>query len=353
MTEVLLSVRDLRVEYLTEAGPVTAVDGVSFDIARGQVVGLAGESGSGKSTIAQAILRTLRPPGVISGGQVHFAGRDVLAMSDDELRRFRWKHVAMVFQSAMNVLNPVLTIGEQLTDVMHAHERVSPAAARDRAASLLGRVGISSSFSSSYPHQLSGGMRQRVAIAMAMALEPELLIMDEPTTALDVVVQREILQQIGELRGEQGFSILFITHDLSLLFQFSDVLGICYAGRLCELGTSAALLSQPQHPYTRGLLDSFPTLLGPRRVLRGIAGAPPNLAELPRGCRFAPRCERRIERCERLEPRLSDGPQRVACHVPLSLTPAQDTPHLEQAPRDDAAHAGDAAVEHVTDGGRS
>src|SRR5215211_1649626 len=286
----LLEIIDLQVEYLTARGPVRAVDGVSLTIGPGEVFGLAGESGSGKSTVAHAITRILHPPAVISGGQVRFRGQDVLAMSDAELGRFRWREVSMVFQSAMNALNPVLTIGDQIVDTILAHEAVSNREARNRATALLDVVGIEARRVDAYPHQLSGGMRQRAVIAIALALNPPLMIMDEPTTALDVVVQKEIMQQIEDLKTRLGFSILFITHDLSLLVEFSDRIGIMYAGQIVELAPAQELFANPLHPYTQGLMASFPTLTGEKRRLTGIPGSPPDMSCPPGGCRFHPRC---------------------------------------------------------------
>ncbi len=328
----LLSVRDLCVEYVTPDGNVRAVDHLSFDIRRGEVLGLAGESGSGKSTAAMAILRLLQAPAVITGGEVVFDGRDVLAMSESELRAFRWKHVALVFQSAMNALNPVLTIGEQIADVIVAHEKTTQAAALERAATLLQLVGIESSRLKSYPHQLSGGMRQRVVIAIALALNPPLLFMDEPTTALDVVVQKEILQQIAELKRTLGFSILFITHDLSLMLELCDRVGILYAGRLCELAPSKTLFASPRHPYTRGLMSSFPALHGPRQRLEGIVGSPPDMRAPPSGCRFHPRCADRVVGCDVEQPALLTvgSGHHAACHV---AAPDGSSPRASQPPR--------------------
>ncbi len=267
----VLEVRDLTVEYRGENRTVVGADRVSFTIGEGEVFGLAGESGCGKSTVAHAIMRLLREPAVITEGSVRFCGRDVLAMSDDELRSFRWRDVAMVFQSAMNSLNPVMTIGDQIVDVFTTHERVSRTEAWRRAGDLLELVKIERSRLRSYPHQLSGGMRQRVVIAMAVALRPRLLIMDEPTTALDVVVQQEIIAQIADLRRELGFAVLFITHDISLMIELSDRMGVMYGGRFVESAPAGTILTDPRHPYTHALMNAFPPLTGPRTELSGLA----------------------------------------------------------------------------------
>ena len=309
-------------EYVTPRGPARAVDGVSFAIAPGEVFGLAGESGSGKSTIAHAILRTLRPPAVITGGNVLFRGRDVLNMSAEQLEDFRWRDVSMVFQSAMNSLNPVLKIGDQITDVLMKH-KMSEQQARARAAELFNIVGIEKSRLDSYPHQLSGGMRQRAVIAIALALRPPMMIMDEPTTALDVVVQKDIMQQIEQLKDQLGFSILFITHDLSLMVEFSDRIAIMYAGQIVELAAAKELFNNPLHPYTQGLMNSFPSLTGPKRRLTGIPGSPPNMVAPPSGCRFHPRCTlcKPIE--TQAEPRLQEvrPGHWVAYHHGMPLEP--------------------------------
>ncbi|CAA9543336.1 MAG: Chitobiose ABC transporter, ATP-binding protein 1 [uncultured Thermomicrobiales bacterium] len=315
-TDALIDIRDLRVEYVSDRGPVRAVDGVSLSIRPGEVLGLAGESGSGKSTIAQGILRILQPPAVITGGQVMFGGRDILRISDHELEQFRWRDVSMVFQSAMNALNPVMTIGDQIIDVIQAHEEVRSREARSRAEELLKIVGIESSRIDSYPHQLSGGMRQRAMIAIALALNPPLMIMDEPTTALDVVVQKEIMQQINELKERLGFSIIFITHDLSLLVEISDRIAIMYAGQIVELADARELFDRPLHPYTQGLMRSFPSLTGERHKLTGIAGSPPDLVSPPKGCRFYARCTQRKDGYDEVAPPLTEVSERhwVACH---------------------------------------
>ncbi|HEY5948691.1 MAG TPA: ABC transporter ATP-binding protein [Kofleriaceae bacterium] len=319
MGEPLLEVRDLCVDYVGAAGQVRAVDRVSFSIGQGEVLGLAGESGSGKSTIAQAIMRILQPPAVITGGTIQLRGRDVLAMTERELREVRWRDIALVMQSAISALNPVLAVGEQIIDAIRAHRRVDRDTARDRAALLLDKVGVGAARLGSFPHQLSGGMRQRVAIAMALALDPALLVLDEPTTALDVIVQREVLDQLATLRREQGFAILFVSHDLGLLFEMCDRIAVLYAGALVEEGPAARLLQAAQHPYTLALLRSVPSLAGPRRVLTGVGGSPPNLHALPTGCAFHPRCERVTERCRVEAPvRRVDDAHAVRCHLERS-----------------------------------
>jgi peptide/nickel transport system ATP-binding protein len=286
----LLDVRDLVVDYLTDRGPARAVDRVSFSIAPGEILGLAGESGCGKSTAAHAVMRLIRPPGRITSGAIRFDGQDVMGMSERQLLDFRWRRVSIVFQSAMNALNPVLNIGTQIVDSIGAHDKMSRSQAWDRAAELFDLVGIDRRRLASFPHQLSGGMRQRAVIAMALALNPELIILDEPTTALDVVVQRDILQQIEDLQARLGFSILFITHDLSLLVEVSTNIAVMYAGKIVELAGAADLFHEPLHPYTVGLMNSFPSITGPKEDLEGIPGTPPDLVTPPRGCRFHPRC---------------------------------------------------------------
>lgn len=314
--EPLLDVRDLHVSYLTARGQVKAVNGVTFSVQPGEVVGLAGESGSGKSTIAHALLRILHPPAVITGGQALFAGRDILEMSDPELEAFRWGKISIVFQSAMNSLNPVMKIRNQLTDVMR-HHGMTKIEADQRAVELFDLVGIEPARLDSYPHQLSGGMRQRVVIAIALALRPPLIIMDEPTTALDVVVQKDILQQITELREKLGFSILFITHDLSLLVEISDRISIMYAGEIVEKAPARELFENPLHPYTLGLMNSFPSISGVKQKLMGIPGSPPDLVDPPPGCKFHPRCSRAMPVCSQRVPesRQLTASHSVACHL--------------------------------------
>ena len=286
----LLELRQLSVEYAVGDRPVRAVDGVDLEIRAGEIVGLAGESGCGKTTVANAVLQILRPPARIVGGSVLYQGENLVGKKVEELRRFRWRNVSMVFQSAMNALNPVMRVGDQFVDAMRAHERIDRRRALARAGELLELVGIDPRRVRAYPHELSGGMRQRVIIAMALSLNPDLVILDEPTTALDVVVQREILQQVEALRRDFGFAVLFITHDLSLLLEFADRIAIMYAGELVETAPAERLAMSSRHPYTQRLLQSFPPLSGPLERLTGIPGSPPDLRDPPSGCRFHPRC---------------------------------------------------------------
>jgi oligopeptide/dipeptide ABC transporter ATP-binding protein len=301
--EPVLEIRHLNVDYGLGDQAVRAVRDVSLTVHRGEVLGLAGESGSGKSTLAYGLTRLLPPPGVISGGQVIYHPQnaepyDVLGLSDRQLRAFRWAETAIVFQGAMNSLNPVHKISLQLTDVIAAHEpSMSRAARTARARDLLRLVGIAADRLESYPHQLSGGMRQRVMIAMALALNPQVVIMDEPTTALDVVMQRQILGVLIGLRERLGFSVLFITHDLSLLVEFSDRIAIMYGGRIIEEAVAGSLYRDSLHPYSDGLLRSFPALRGPHRELTGIPGSPPDLRGMPTGCSFHPRCPKAFDPC--------------------------------------------------------
>ena len=317
IAQPLLEVRDLVVDYPVPNGRVRAVDHVSFDIQPGEIVGLAGESGCGKSTAAHAILRLLRPPARITSGRILFQGQDLVTLSSAEMRRFRWNHISIVFQSAMNALNPVMTIGHQFGDTIRAHGETNAKVTRRRAAEMLRTVGIDPRHLNSYPHELSGGMRQRVVIAMALTLNPELIVMDEPTTALDVVVQRDILQQIEDLQKKFGFAVLFITHDLSLLVEFSRRIAIMYAAEIVEFAESRDLFRRPLHPYTAGLMSSFPSLTGPKSLLTGIPGAPPNLFSPPTGCRFHPRCRECRPIAVRVKPPLREiePGHLVACHL--------------------------------------
>ncbi|MCD9529700.1 ABC transporter ATP-binding protein [Photobacterium carnosum] len=318
MTDPQISIRNLCVDYITDAGDVRAVNNVSFDIGKGEIFGLAGESGCGKSTIAFSLMRLHKPPAFITGGEVIFDGHgDILKKTEMAMSAFRWSEMSMVFQSAMNALNPVLTMEEQFCDVIMRHTNMNRKQAIRRAEGLLEIVDIHPSRLRDYPHQFSGGMRQRLVIAIALALNPKMIIMDEPTTALDVVVQREILQKIYALKEEFGFSILFITHDLSLMVELSDRIGIMYSGELIEVAPSKQILETPFHPYTEGLGSSFPPLTGPKTRLTGIPGNPLNLLEIPQGCRFQARCGKTHPACFSTPTQLSQiEPGRLSnCHL--------------------------------------
>ncbi|KKB08936.1 sugar ABC transporter ATP-binding protein [Devosia chinhatensis] len=315
----MIEVRNLTVDYIGDNSVARAVNGIDFEIREGEAFGLAGESGCGKSTVAFALARLTRLPGLVSGGQVRLNGDDVLKFDKARLKAYRWNEVSFVFQSAMNALNPVIPVSEQITDVIHTHQpELGNDGARARAVELFELVGIPPRRLDDYPHQFSGGMRQRICIAIALALSPKLIIMDEPTTALDVVVQRDIIEQIVEIKARLGFSVLFITHDLGLMIEFCDRIGVMYSGELVEVAPAEAILTNPLHPYTRALGNSFPPLTGPRTRLEGIAGTPPDLRSLPQGCRFAPRCPHAMEVCRTTAPELRYYPQNrseAACHL--------------------------------------
>lgn len=314
----LLKVKRFNAGYKLNRATVHAVRNVSFNLKEKEFLGIAGESGCGKSTLAFGITRMLQPPGEIFSGRVEFDGKDLLAMSDEELRKTRWKDFSIVFQASMNVLNPVMKIKDQIADAITNHTNDYDGRLEERARELLALVNVSDKYLNAYPHQLSGGMKQRVVIATALALNPKMIIMDEPTTALDVVVQKKILQEIDELRKKFGFSIIFITHDLSLLVEISDTIAIMYAGSIVEKAPSKKLYKNPLHPYTDGLMNSFPPLVGKRKRLHGIAGRPPDLSHKIKGCPFYERCEKRIEGvCDKEEPRLVEIEpyHEVACHL--------------------------------------
>ena len=314
MSEPLLEVENLSVSYLTDAADVRAVDKVSLTLHAGEFLGIVGESGCGKSTLLFAIAQLLTPPAEIISGRVLFSGQDLVKLNDNELRHVRWRDYSVVMQSAMNALNPMKSIAAQFKDTMRAHERMTSDAIRTRSAEVLRLVGIDPAHLDSYPHQLSGGMRQRAMIAMALLFTPQLVIMDEPTSALDVVAQRSLMTQIKELQQRFGFAVIFVTHDMSVIAHYSDRVMVMYAGQVAEIGATASIFERPLHPYSKGLLDAFPSVRGPRRPLTGIPGSPPDLSRPISGCPFHPRCAEAMAECATIEPDLySVGDTRVRC----------------------------------------
>jgi len=324
--DVILSVRDLVTTFDTDAGRLTAVDGVSFDVRRGRTLGIVGESGCGKSVTALSMMRLLpQPMGQIRGGRILFEGRDLATLPPAELHRIRGGRIGMIFQEPMTALNPVQPIGRQLSEVFLLHRTQDPAEAWRRGAEMLRKVGIPAPEirMHEYPHQLSGGMRQRVVIAMALACEPAVVIADEPTTALDVTIQAQILELMQALQRDLGLAVVLITHDLGVIAETCDDVIVMYAGRVAEAGPVEAIFDRPAHPYTRGLLDSIPRLEGTRKArLRVIEGMVPGLRDLPAGCRFQNRCPHRIDRCATAPALEAVGPgHEAACHRWRELPP--------------------------------
>jgi peptide/nickel transport system ATP-binding protein len=321
----LLEVRGLVTEFATRAGVLRAVDGVSFSIAAGETLALVGESGCGKSVTAFSLMRLIaQPPGRISGGEVLLEGRDLLKLPEAAMRAVRGERMAMIFQEPMTSLNPVMTVGEQIVEAIRQHRAVTRQAARDRAVALLEEVHIPDAGRrfGEYPHRLSGGMRQRVMIAMALACEPRLLIADEPTTALDVTIQAQVLDLIDALKTRLGMAVLLITHDLGVVAQHAQRVAVMYAGRIVEQAGVAELFAAPRHPYTEGLLSSIPRPGEAARRLREIPGLVPSLAEMPPGCAFAPRCDRALPRCAAERPSLEAraGGAGVACFAAAGIS---------------------------------
>ena len=312
----LLKIENLKTYYFTREGVVRAVDNVSLTINEGELLGLVGESGSGKSSLGFSIIRLVPPPGRIIDGKILFRGTDLLKLPEKEFRKFRGKHIGMIFQDPLTSLDPLRKIGDQMIETILVHMDVEKEEAREMALKALERVGIAPDRIDDYPHQLSGGMRQRVMIAMATMLNPDLLIADEPTTALDVIVQSRIMDLLAELKKSMGMSILLITHDLALVIERSDRVAVMYAGELCEVGSSEKISQDPLHPYTQLLLESIPDIEKPKTRLKYIPGNPPDMRNPPSGCRFWPRCPKAMEICKKLSPReLELNGRLVRCHL--------------------------------------
>ena len=314
---VVLRVQNLRVHYHTPRGPVRAVEGVEFELRSGERLGLAGESGSGKSTTALALMRLIRPPGRIEAGRINLGELELLALSEEDLRGVRFSRISLIPQGVMNSLNPVMRVGAQIADTIAAHEeRPDRAALQERVKSLLALVELDPATARMYPHELSGGMKQRIGMAMAVALRPEVIIADEPTSALDVVVQKRVMDTLFRLQQELDAAVILVGHDMGLMAQCVDRIGVMYAGRLAELGPVQGLLEAPLHPYTRMLVESLPSLEH-KGVFRGIPGLPPSLLDPPPGCPFHPRCPQALDRCSTRVPRLKvvAAEHRVACHL--------------------------------------
>ena len=315
MPTSVLSVRDLRVYFNIRAGTVRAVDGVDLDIAEGEKLGLVGESGSGKTTTALAVMRMIKPPGEIAGGTIELDGRDLVSLSEPEMRAVRGKDVAMVPQAAMNALNPVRRIRDQILDGLRDHGvNESRDRMQERMTTLMAQVGLNDNVLNLYPHELSGGMKQRVTIAMAISHKPRLILADEPTSALDVVVQRQVMETLEDVRSEIGAAVILVGHDMGLMAQFADRIGVMYAGKLVELATVDQIFAHPRHPYTRLLISSLPDTAGKRR-LQGIPGLPPSLLAIPAGCPFMPRCPEAKDICGVETPQLVGDPDMVSCHL--------------------------------------
>lgn len=314
----ILDVRNLKTVFKTEEGTVTAVNDVSFSLSKGEIMGLVGESGSGKSVTGFSVMGLIDPPGVVAGGSILFKGRELRGLPDREMEKIRGNRIAMIFQDPMSTLNPVLRVDTQMIETVLAHSRVTRDEARQRSRDALGMVGIPSPDErlKAYPHQFSGGMRQRVAIAIAMLHEPDVIVADEPTTALDVTIQAQILASVQKLVRTKGMSLIWITHDLSVISGFGDTIAVMYAGRIVETGQVDDVLARPKHPYTHGLLGSLPSRNSKSRRLSQIDGMTPSLAHLPPGCSFHPRCSRARPECSTLPNMIEQDGRRVRCFFP-------------------------------------
>ena len=312
----LIDVDNLKIHFITRSGPVKAVDGVSFKVNSNETLGLIGESGCGKTTTAMSIMRFIKPPGRVVGGRIIFNGSDIVTMNDEQIRRLRGAQLSIVRQEAQNALNPVMTIGKQITELILQHEKLSREAALARARKQLNLVGISESRINSYPHELSGGMKQRAMVAIATACNPQFLILDEPTTGLDVIVQRQVLSMLNMLKHELKLTAVFISHDLSVVAETCDRVAVMYGGKIMEQADTVSLYQHPMHPYSQALIGAYPTLKGEKRKLKSIPGAPPSLTDPPKGCRFHPRCRHAMGVCREEEPAVVETRGCiVACHL--------------------------------------
>ena len=313
----LLEIRNLTLHYGTTKGMVQAVDKVSFSLDKGESVGLVGESGCGKSSIAMAIMKLMPPNAVIKGGEILFKGENILLKDDEEIRGIRWREISMVFQAAMNALNPVISVGDQIIEAIQAHNEMSESEAWEKVKELYTLVGLDPGRGKSYPHEYSGGMKQRAIIAMSLACSPDLIIADEPTTALDVIMQDQIIQEIVALQDSSDMAMIYISHDISVIAETCGKTGVMYAGKIVEYADTDSLFYDTLHPYTKALLSSYPSIKGEVKRLNPIPGEPPNLLDPPKGCRFYPRCPKKKEICKSQEPEYIEVKKDhfVACHL--------------------------------------
>ncbi len=320
MAESILKIENFTMHYMTKAGEVSAVDNVDLEIRKGESLGLVGESGCGKTSLAISIMKLLPENAIIKGGHIYFDGTDLVPLSEDEMRRFRWRRISMIFQAAMNSLNPVYKVSDQIIEAMETHfGHIDYYEAREKVANLFRLVGLDPKFMDQYPHEYSGGMRQRAVIAMALACDPDLIIADEPTTALDVIVQDNILRELKALQEKLGTTMIYISHDIAVIAEVSHRIGIMYAGKIVELADAEEIFHHPIHPYTAGLMSAFPSIVGPKRELVTIPGEPPDLLNPPSGCRFHPRCQYATKICREKEPEFKDygSGHMASCWNPL------------------------------------
>ncbi len=323
MSDYVLRVEDLTMHYNTRAGDVSAVENVSFAMKKGEAMGLVGESGCGKTSVAASLLRLLPDNAQIKSGQVFLNGTELIGLSEEEMRKIRWRRISMVFQAAMNSLNPVYTVGDQVIEALEAHDVTNTnEESRQRVEELFRLVDLDPKMMDQYPHEYSGGMRQRAIIAMALACHPDLIVADEPTTALDVIVQDNLLREMTALQKQLGMSMIYISHDIAVIAEVSDRIGVMYAGRLIEYGSAEQIFKRPLHPYTHGLMSAFPSIVGPKRELAAMPGEPPDLINPPPGCRFHPRCPYAQEICKGEAPEFKDhGDEHLAaCYFPIEVS---------------------------------